>query len=82
MESSVIFILGFLLPSFYKYIREPLKTENYKVLLFRNDYESFHHCCTLKSLSSTLFEILGRVSLLQEGGPLPEPKTGLLSNTQ
>ena len=41
MESSAIFILGFLLPSFYKYIREPLETENYEVLLFRNDYESF-----------------------------------------
>ena len=62
MESSAIFILGFLLPSFYKYIREPLETENYEVLLFRN-YESFYHCYTLKSLSSTLFEILGRVSL-------------------
>ena len=35
------FILGFLLPSFYKYIREPLERENYEVLLFRNDYESF-----------------------------------------
>ena len=58
-----IFILGFLLPSFYKYITESLETENFKVLLFRNDYESFYHCYTLKSLSSTLFEILGRVSL-------------------
>ena len=28
VESSAIFILGFLLPSFYKYIREPLETEN------------------------------------------------------
>ena len=82
MESLAIFILGFLLPSFYKYIREPLETENYEVLLFRNDYESFYLCYNLKSLSSILFEILGRVSLLQEGGPLPEPKTGLLSNTQ
>ena len=63
VESSAIFILGFLLPSFYMYIREPLETENYEVLLFRNDYESFYHCYTLKSLSSTLFEILGRVSL-------------------
>ena len=63
MESSAIFILGFLLPSFYKYIREPLETENYEVLLFRNDYERFNHCYTLKSLSSMLFEILGRVSL-------------------
>ena len=63
VESSAIFILGFLLPSFYKYIREPLETENYEVLLFRNDYESFYHCYTLKSLSSTLFEILGRMSL-------------------
>ena len=34
-----------------------------EVLLFRNDYESFYHCYTLKSLSSMLFEILGRVSL-------------------
>ena len=63
MESSAIFILGFLLPSFYKYIREPLETENYEVLLFRHDYESFYHCYTLKSLSSMLFVILGRVSL-------------------
>ena len=58
-----MFILGFLLPSFYKYVREPLERENYEVLLFRNDYESFYHCYTLKSLSFTLFEILGRVSL-------------------
>ena len=63
VESSATFILGFLLPSFYKYIREPLERENYEVLLFRNDYESFYHCYTLKSLSSMLFEILGRVSL-------------------
>ena len=63
VESSAIFILGFLLPSFYMYIREPLETENYEVLLFRNDYESFYHCYGLKSLSSMLFEILGRVSL-------------------
>ena len=63
MESSAIFSLGFLSPSFYKYIREPLETENYEVLLFRNDYESFYHCYTLKSLSSMLFEILGRVGL-------------------
>ena len=46
-----------------KYIREPLETENYEILLLRNDYESFYHCYTLKSLSSTLFEILGRLSL-------------------
>ena len=52
-----------LLPSFYKCIREPLERENYEVLLFRNDYESFYHCYTLKSLSSTLSEILRRVSL-------------------
>ena len=57
VESSAIFILGFLLPSFYKYIREPFETENYEVLLFKNDYESFYHCYTLKSLSSMLFEI-------------------------
>ena len=63
MESSAIFILGFPLPSFYKYIREPLERENYEVLLYRNDYESFNHCYTLKSLSSMLFEISGRVSL-------------------
>ena len=63
MESSAIFILGFPLPSFYKYVRESLKRENYEVLLFRNDCESFYHCYTFKSLSSTLFEILGRVSL-------------------
>ena len=44
--------------------------------------KAFYHCYNLKSLSSMLFEILGKVSLLQEGGPLPEPKTGLLSNTQ
>jgi len=25
----------------YKYIRESLETENYEVLLFRNDYENF-----------------------------------------
>ena len=62
MESLASFILGFLLPFFYKYIREPLERENYEVLLFRNDYESFYHCYTLKSLSSMLFEILGRVS--------------------
>ena len=36
---------------------------NYEVLLFRNDCESCYHCYTLESLSSTLFEILGRVSL-------------------
>ena len=63
MESSAIFILGFPLPSFYKYIREPLEKENCEVLLYRNDCESFYHCYTLKSLSSMLFEILGRVSL-------------------
>ena len=63
MESSAIFILGFLLPSFYKYITESLETENFKVLLFRNDYESFYHCYMVKSLSSMLFEILGTVSL-------------------
>ena len=63
MESSATFILGFLLPSFYKYIREPLERENYEVLLFRNYYESFYHGYTLKSLCSMLFEILGRVSL-------------------
>ena len=44
-----MFILGFLLPSFYKYIREPLETENYEVLLFRNDYESCYHCYTLRA---------------------------------
>ena len=63
VESSAIFILGFPLPSFYKYIREPLEKENCEVLLYRNDCESFYHCYTLKSLSSTLFEMLGRVSL-------------------
>ena len=52
-----------LLPSFYKCMREPLERENYEVLLFRNDYESFYHCYTLQSVSSTLSEILGRVSL-------------------
>ena len=66
MESSPIFILGFPLPSFYKYIRNLLERENYEVLLFRNDYESFYHCYTLKSLSSMLFEILGRVSLYRK----------------
>ena len=44
-------------------MREPLERENYEVLLFRNDYESFYHCYTLQSVSSTLSEILGRVSL-------------------
>ena len=39
------FILGFLLPSFYKYISELLERKNYEVLLFRNDYESLYHCC-------------------------------------
>ena len=44
MESSAIFILGFPLPSFYKHVSEPLEREDYEVLLFRNDYESFYHC--------------------------------------
>ena len=66
-----------LLPSFSKYIREPLERESCCFLEMmglqrvRHDWgtelnwtdESFYHCYTLKSLSSTLFEILGRVSL-------------------
>ena len=59
VESSAIFILDFPLPSFYKYTRESLEREEYKVLLFRDDYESFYHCYTLKSLSSTLLKFLG-----------------------
>ena len=62
MESSAIFILGFLLPSFYKYIREPLETENYEVCFLEMTMKAFISY-TFKSLSSTLFEILGRVSL-------------------
>ena len=76
MESSTIFILGFPLTSFCKYIREPLETENYEVLLFINDYESFYRCYTLKSLSSMLFEILGKVSLCRKGDPFQSPKLG------
>ena len=76
MESSTIFILGFPLPSFCKYIREPLERENYEALLFRNDYESFYHCYNLESLSSMLFEILGKVSLCRKGDPFQSPKLG------
>ena len=49
VESSAIFILGFPLPSFCKYIREPLERENYEVLFFRNDYESFITAITLRA---------------------------------
>ena len=30
--------------------------DNYEVLLYRSDYESFYHCYTLKSLSSTFLK--------------------------
>ena len=76
VESSPIFILGFPLPSFYKYIRNLLLRENYEVLPFRNDYESFYHCYNLESLSSMLFEILGKVSLCRKGDPFQSPKLG------
>lgn len=52
--------LVFPLPSFCKYIRQPFESENYKVLLFLNNQESFGHCfCALKSLSLRPFGILG-----------------------
>ena len=63
VESSAIFILDFPLPSFYKYIGEPLERQNYKVLLFRNDYERFYHCYTRKSLSYALLKNFRRVNL-------------------
>ena len=59
MESSAIFILGFLLPSFYKYIREPLETENYEVLLFRNDYENFITAIPLRASALCFLKFLG-----------------------
>ena len=41
VESSAIYILGFPLPSFYKYIREPLERENYEVCFLEMTMKAF-----------------------------------------
>lgn len=58
-STQLLLFLVFPLPSFCKYIRQPLR-ENYEVLLFLSNYKSFRHCfCAFKSLSFRPFEILG-----------------------